>query len=328
MTKIKKKVFDKKLLFYCCLIALPLLQYAIFYVYVNFNSFVLAFSKLDTVGNSAPAGFNNFADVWNVIFGNYDKINNSVLKNKLLDATQKSNYVILGSFFGNSVIDYLLRSVVGMGGSLFFSYYIYKKKFCGGFFKVILFLPHIIPSIALVFIYSMAVNNGLSTILRKNFGVNLEFTLLDRSSPMAFGMVVFYSLFISFGTQTMMYLGAMNKINPSITEAGQLDGVSFIREFVSITVPCIFSTIATFIVVGLTGIFATDMGLYSFFGGDAPMSVKTIGYYMIKLTRDNTSVSEGTIWPYMSAMGLCFTIIVAPITIALKRLLDRVDPTK
>ena len=38
----KGKPFNKKDLFYYGLLALPLLQFSIFYIYVNFNSFILA----------------------------------------------------------------------------------------------------------------------------------------------------------------------------------------------------------------------------------------------------------------------------------------------
>lgn len=308
MKKIKRKIFDKKLLFYCCLIALPLIQYSIFYIYVNINSFVLAFTNVDAVGNTSSAGFSNFVRVWNALFNNGETAENKI-------------YAV---YFSNAVIDYLVKTIVGTGGALFFSYYIYKKQLFGGFFKVILFLPQIIPGIAFISIYKLGLNNCISPMLG-SMGVDID-VLISANSPVVYEMVLFYSLFVSFGTQTMMYLGAMNKINPSITEAGQLDGVTFIREFVSITVPCIFSTIGTFIVVGLTGIFASDFGLYSFFQGAAPIKTRTIGYYIIKLTRDNTD--NQVLWPYISTLGLYFTLVVAPVTLCLKRLLDKLDPTK
>ena len=65
---IKKKRFDKKLLFYIGLLALPLLQFCIFYVYVNFNSFVLAVKRYDVVNFTYEyVGFGNFEEVFNKV---------------------------------------------------------------------------------------------------------------------------------------------------------------------------------------------------------------------------------------------------------------------
>ena len=66
---IKKKRFDKKLLFYIGLLALPLLQFSIFYIYVNFNSIILAFKKYDVIEFSYDfVGFGNFETVFDNIF--------------------------------------------------------------------------------------------------------------------------------------------------------------------------------------------------------------------------------------------------------------------
>ena len=149
MSKIKKKQFDKKLLFYCCLIVLPLIQYMLFYVYVNFNSLLIAFSSYDKISNtSAFAGIDNFKEVIDTFFHSVESRN-------------------FGIRFRNSVTDYLIRTIVGTGGALFFSYYIYKKKLGGGLFKVILFLPQIIPGIVLISIYRFSVDTGIVSIYNK-----------------------------------------------------------------------------------------------------------------------------------------------------------------
>ena len=306
MSKIKKKHFDKKLLFYCCLVAFPLIQYILFYLYVNFNSLIMAFSSYDKISNTSTfVGFKNFAEVFETFFHSEESLN-------------------FGIRFKNSVIDYLIRTIIGTGGALFFSYYIYKKKLGGGLFKVVLFLPQIVPGIVLTSIYRFSVDTGIVSIYNKLVSEESRVISFLTEASTVYGTVLLFALFVSFGTQTMMYLGAMNKINPSITEAGQLDGVSYTREFFSITLPCIFSTVATFIVVGLTSIFSSDLGLYSFFSGNAPGESQTLGYYLLRLTNNNKT--NRAQWPFISAIGICFTIIVAPITIGLRKLMSKYDP--
>lgn len=307
MTKKKKKnIFDKKLLFYCCLLALPLLQYAIFYIGVNFNSFVLAFTSYDKLtGEQSFAGLANFSEVLNTFF----------------KSVEAKNFAIR---FKNSLINYGCSLIVGTGGAVLFSYYIYKKQFLSNFFKVILFLPSVIPGIAVISIYRYFVETGALSVYNAIAAEPL-YSFLNNDDTV-FGTVLFFSLFMGFGMQVMMYLGAMNNINPSITEAARLDGASFLRELWSITLPCIYPTLITFVVVGLTGIFTSDLGLYSFFASNAPGRSQTLGYYLFRETQSNaTNMAR---YPYIAAVGLCFTIIVAPITIVLKGVLDKCDPMR
>ena len=74
----------KKLWFYLAFIAFPVIHYLVFYVYINFNSFILAFrnyyiddsTKMLTFG---AAGLINFAEAWQVLVANSKVIGNSLL---------------------------------------------------------------------------------------------------------------------------------------------------------------------------------------------------------------------------------------------------------
>ena len=303
---IKKKRFDKKLLFYIGLLALPLLQFCIFYVYVNFNSFVLAVKRYNVVDFTYEfVGFGNFAEVFDKIF-----------------ETEKVAFAIR---FRNSLFNYVMTLVVGMVGALVFSYYIYKKQFLSGAFKIILFIPHIIPSVAIISIFKYFIDAGGVSLVNNVLKLeHLGITTFLRDDRFNYPVILSYSLFIGFGTQVLMYLGAMNKINPSITEAAELDGITFFRELWYITLPNVFSTIATFLVVGLTSFFTSDMGVYTMFATNASNNIQTIGYYLHRIII-GASANEAQ-WGYISAFGLCCTFIVAPLTYFLKQWLDKADP--
>ena len=64
-TAIKKKGNKGDLLFYSLLMIWPLLQFAVFYIYVNFNSFLMAFQIPRYDGSGAiDWGFQNFTMFW------------------------------------------------------------------------------------------------------------------------------------------------------------------------------------------------------------------------------------------------------------------------
>ena len=302
----KKKRVDKQLLFYIGLLALPMLQFTVFYIYVNFNSFVLAFQKYNVSNFSYDfVGFDNFKEVFTNLF-----------------ETEKVAFSIR---FKNSLFNYLMTLLIGMVGAIFFSYYVYKKQFLSGTFKIILFLPHIIPGVALISMFKYFIDAGGVSLVNDVLKLeHLGITTFLRDQRYNYAVILAFSLFIGFGTQVLMYLGAMNKINPSITEAAELDGITFFRELWYITLPNVFSTIATFLVVGLTSFFTADMGVYTFFAGNASNNIQTIGYYLNRMII-NASSNEAQ-WGYISAFGLCCTVIVAPLTYFLKQALDKADP--
>ena len=133
---VKKKKINKRtkqLIFYICLVALPLIQFCIFYIYVNFSSIMLAFQEFDPDTNKYVfAGLKNFEQIY-------------------LDW---SNMPILKVALKNSLILYGI-TLLCMIVSTLFSYYIYKKRTFSGLFKVVLFLPNIISGLilALIFMY-------------------------------------------------------------------------------------------------------------------------------------------------------------------------------
>lgn len=302
MEKIKKKPFDKKLLFCLCVIALPVLQFLLCYVYVNFNSFILAFTKYDKIANTTSfVGFDNFELVWKEMF-----------------ATEKVAFDVR---LRNSLVTYLFTLLVGMQFAVMFSYYIYKKRLFSGIFKIFLFLPHIIPGVVLISTYKYFVESGLVQLCQS---IGLEVSSFLTDVDLQFGTVLFFHLFMGFGTQVLMYLGAMDNINPAIIEAAQIDGITFFKELVLITLPCIFGTISTFVVVGITGIFTNDLGVYSFYANNADGNIQTLGYFLYRTTR--VSATNKAAWPRIATFGLYFTLVVAPISIGVRKIMDKADP--
>ena len=150
--------------------------------------------------------------------------------------------------------------------------------------------------------------------------------LLIAVERCADAMVVAMEKAQAMGLSNVFYIDMDVANIEEIFEAAKLDGVGFFRELWSITLPCIYSTIVTFFVAGLTGVFTSDMGLYSFFARNAPGELWTLGYYLLRATESNTTNQSK--WPEIATVGLYFTMVVAPITIFLKTFLDKKDPMR
>ena len=290
-----------KLLFYICLLVLPLTQFLIFYVYVNFNSFVLAFESYDVFTNTSKfVGFDNFEKIFNDLFVN-------------------------GSFnimFKNSLTAWIWTMFVGIPFSILFSNYIYKKGPLSNTFKTFLYMPQVISSVVLVIIFKYLSELGIPSLWKSITGETIEGLYTNKET--AFQTVLFFSIWAGFGTQVLMYLSSMSGIDLSISEAAKIDGVNYIQELWFVTIPMIFPTITTFILVGIAGIFNNQVNLYSFGGPSVPGEIETLGYYMyMQLQQNSTNV---TAWPKLSALALMFTFFVAPVTFFVRWLLNKYGP--
>ena len=289
----------KKWVFYTSMVTLPILQFLVFYIYVNFNSIVLAFQKYDySQGAYIFSRIDNFKQVF------YD--------------FQHVNY--LQHAFKNSFLLYFFSLLFGSTLAVLFSYYIYKKRLGSEVFKVILFLPSIISSVVLVIMFNYFVERAIPFFVKKLFDIKIS-GLLSKDLNTAFIVLVFYNIWIGFGPQMLMYSGAMNNISDEIIESAHLDGVNPIKEFLFIVFPLIWKTFTTFIIVGIAGIFTNQMNLFSFYGPSADFQLYTIGYYLYKAIQSNRTTLD--VYPYLSAMGITLTIAVIPVTVLVRYCMNK-----
>ena len=166
------------------------------------------------------------------------------------------------------------------------------------------------------------VDVGLVEIMAK-FGVEMLPPLGEPEMRMP--AVLFYNVMMSFGTNIIMYSSAMTRIPVSVVEYAAIDGVKPFREFISITIPLIFDTMSTFLIVGVTGIFTNQAGLFMLYASNAPDSAYTIGYY---LYREVLRASSDAAYPKIAALGLCITIITTPTVFGVRTLMNKLDPTR
>ncbi|GHV00710.1 ABC transporter permease [Clostridia bacterium] len=300
--KPNRKFMSKKtkdMIFYTVLIAFPIAQFAYFYVAVNVNSVLLAFKSYDILsGAYGFAGFSNFINIFKEFSGS-----NLMAKTAV-----------------NSLVAYAVGLIAGVPLALLFSFYITKKFPGHGFFKVILFLPSIISAIVMVVLFKYFVDRLYPEFMLRVFHKTVPGLLTDSRS--AFATVLFYSILVGFGTGVLVYSGAIARIPASLTEAAKLDGITSLREFWYITLPLIFPTISTFLIVGVAGIFTNQLNLFSFFSSSAEYEVYTFGYFLFA----QTAYAGTANYPRLAAYGLLFTLVAAPLTFGVKKLLEKLGP--
>lgn len=295
----------RDLIFYCAWMVIPLAFFILLYVFVNGGSIVLAFQST-TEGVTSFAGFNNFVEVVSEFLSN----------------------PALGIYLGKSLMIYGV-TVIFQFLPMLFSFYIYKRMAGHKIFTVILFLPTILSSIITVAIFRMVANQVIPEIMIRVFGTQVKPLLTNINT--AFGTLLFYSVWMGFGSGLLTQLAAMNSIDPSVREAAQLDGVTFFQEFWHIAFPATYQVIMLVFITGFAGIFTNQLNFYAFYGESTPhSSLGNLGYYIqvetLKANAGKLGAHHDFHW--LSAYGLMITLITVPITLLMKHFIFTYGPSE
>jgi ABC-type sugar transport system permease subunit len=305
--KFKKPKIDKgDLLFYCAFLAWPVLQFCVFYIGVNFNSVLLSFrfNELNETGTELITRYwtlESYKEAWEMLWYGDGK--------RYIAFTLKA---------------YLTTNIISVPLGLLFAYYIFKKLAGWSAFRVVLFLPSILSGVVVGLIYRYLFA-GLKLVI----GVNL----MDPVDGNLFLVLMFYNVWISFGTNVLMYSNKMSSISDEIIESAHLDGAVGIKEFWYIVLPLTYSTLSVFLITGVASMFVHQYGVIEMFNWAADDSIKSIGFWFFaqanqykKMLSLNDISAAGL--PTLAAMGIIMTIITVPIALTVRWALEKYGPSE
>ena len=302
---------QKRMTFYILMFALPLLQFLIFYLYVNFNSIIIAFQK--RLDGKVSFTSDNFKVAFDYFFSSKG-----------------------GEMMWNSLQLLLCQLLIVTPLGLLFSYYIAKGRAGASFYRIMLYLPQVLSLAVLAPLFKFVVNTVYPYVSLKFFDKPARALLSPTTATnIKFYTALVFTLWFSFGANVLIYTGAMSGIDQSIVESAQLDGVTTMQEFWHIYVPITFPTLTTFILTSLAGMFNNQMSLHMFFGNDA--EIRVFGYYFYRMASINTASiktldTSKVVGQYMTlgqlaALGLISTCILVPVTLLARKCLTKFGPS-
>ena len=293
LEKDKKKRKLKRNLFILSILAIPVVHWLVFWLYVNLNSILLAF-KL-------PSGSWSIETLKQVV-------------NELFEPNSD-----LGIALKNTMA-YFIKDVIMLFWQLIIAYLFYKKITWHRFFRIVFYLPAIISAVTMVTMFRALI--GSEGVVAKIFEqLNLEFPKLLRDSRYATKTIMFFTIWIGWGGEMLVLGGAFERIPAEVLEAAKLDGVGPVRELTQLIVPMIWPTISTLLILYATGLFNASGPIF-LFGTKGSYETWTLSYWIFHKVLYGGSGQYNTV----SAMGLIFTCIGVPIVMFVRWLFERVIP--
>ena len=294
----RRGFFNQRTLFIVTILAVPVLNWLIFWLFVNVQTIALAFRDARTDALTLK----NFVTFWNDLT---TPVGNSV-----------------GVALKNTLIYFATDMLIKLPLSLAIAYFIYKRIKGYKFFRIVFYLPAIISGVVMVTAYTKIIdpNGPLDSIIKLFGGKIPPYGLLGHKDT-ATAAIVGYYIWTGFTTNVLLFSGAMSRLPLEILESAKLEGCGPWKEITKIVFPLIWPTVTTVIIFTLTGIFNAG-GPILLFGADQ-YETTTISYWIFKqLYGDGIQGGTGN-YNVVSCTGLCFTMVGVPIIMTIRWLLER-----
>jgi ABC-type sugar transport system permease subunit len=301
--KRKRKIRKVRVIFIALMLAYPVAQFLVTFVYVNSETIRLAFSGFDvSSGKYVWVGAKNFGNFF-----------------KLLQVNANARKIIYNSLFYMPVTCFILLPV-----SVISAYFLFKKMPLAKIFRFIFFLPSIIPIVALTLAFKLSFDSdiGPATMIMRPIlrvlhavipAIPAEITYFG-AEPNAQIMIFIYCLWAGVGYNIVLVTGAISRVPVEIYESCRLEGVGFFRELFQFVVPLIWPTVVTMFMLGMTSVLTVYLQPMLLTNGR--LNTYTISFDIFISAQTGKGIENA------AASGLMLSLIGAPVILGIRAALN------
>lgn len=299
----------RKFPFVYLIIALPVIQIAIFFFYVKFSALAMSFQ--DEYGNWSLVSFER-------VFKAFKTGSDHLSYNPW-------------QMIGNSLQIWVIQHVIGFAVSILTSYILTRHMIGSKFFRLVFYVQAIVGAVVFSSIMKeMYMRGGVIFTLLKDLGVELPAQALKNgllgADETAFTTLSWQIFAFTIAGGNMIVASAYMKIPKEIFESCELEGCGFFRETFQVAVPCVWPTLSTIIIFSLCSILTADYSMYLYSDGSGKKGMVSVGFYFY---RQQVAMSTATdpryLYGYASAFGMLMTIITIPIVLITKKVLAKLQ---
>lgn len=298
MQKGKQKRMSKTtvyFLLFCTVV--PVIAFLVFYVYPNFSAFAMAFTN-----SSGEPSFDNFTRFFEEITSQGTPLYEALINTLIV--------------FGIQLVTFPMKVLV--------SYFIYKKIPLANVYRVLFFLPSIIFSVAVAFVFQrmVGVNGFIAEFVQNIMGLEYAPELL-ADSRFANYTIWFKMLWLQFPGDLIIWGGTFARIPVDVLESARVDGVTWWTEFTQIIVPLVWPTVALKMVLMTCGLFGATAGEWLMTSGEYGTMTFTSWIYNT-MYRGAGGSYRSNMFNYLSAVGTLMTVISVSMAVIVRKITDKV----
>ncbi|NLU52717.1 MAG: sugar ABC transporter permease [Clostridiaceae bacterium] len=234
--------------------------YIIFVIYPIVRSFFYGFYEWNGLGEPIYIGLKNFQDI---------------LKDNIFWLSFKNNiFVVVASILGQIPLGLFLAIVLN------------SKLKGAGFFRSVLFIPMILSTVVVGLLWSTLLNYQMGVVNYILQSLGLEKLALDWLGNPDIAMYTVCAVIIwqFFSLYMIIFLAALQNIPNDILEAANIDGANELRKFFSITLPMLWPTVMTAVVLCISGSMRSFDLVYVMTQGGPANATELMATYMYNKT--------------------------------------------
>ena len=295
----KKKTPISKIIFIISFLILPVLNFLIFYVFVNFSSIIMAFRQ--TVDGKTIWTFENFR----MFFREFGKESS-----------------LLREAFSNTAKSFLIIEIMFVVG-FFVSYFLYKKILFHKVFRTLFFLPGLLAGtiVSSYIIKMVSLDGPIAPLVQKLWKLDDLPMLLDDSryaNKTIFAVLIWSSV----PSNMVLWGGAFSRIPEEVLESAKLDGVNWIQEAFRIIIPIIWPSFAIQLILSFVGFFGASGSVFLLTQGE--LGTMTISCWLyLQLYNNVGNMDASNVYNYMSAIGIIMTLLTMIVVVITRNITNR-----
>ena len=292
----RKNAFKRsQLIFIWGWLALPIIKWIIFYWGTNFSSFANAFQ--DPV--SKQFSMINFKLAWESMW-------------------VSDSFDSLKVGFENTLKYFLTNNLIKLPIQLITCYFLYKQIKGYKVYRFILYLPAILPGVAMAAVFKeMVVSGGVLDAM----GFNIPSNGLLGMPETTTNTILAYTVWTGICGNMLLYCGAMHRIPIEVLEAARIDGIGPWREFTSLILPMIWPTLSTCLVLACCDFLSTSGPILLLASDSYSLRSTTISYWIWSKVYAGGVQGAGQ-YNLVSAAGLILTAISVPLVLLIRKTFD------
>lgn len=302
-----KKPRSRKLIkntFIIVMLAYPVAHFLLMWVYVNIDALLLSFQryyllrevdgKVEFVNEYVFVGLDNY---------------------RLLLQSIRIQRNIREMLF-NSFLYFPVTCFLSIPLASAFSYFLFKKVPASNLFRVLFFLPAIMPVVVMTMVFKFSFNDvfGFVNPALKSLGISNP-PIWFGQKPWARITVFMYCIWAGLGYNIVLLSGAMGRVPHEIIEYGKIEGIGMFREFRSVMIPLIWPTITTLFVLGMTSVLTVFMQPHFLTEGGLGTNTISLNIYVNTLKGEKMTDS--------ATLGLFATAIFVPVILGVRKLMSK-----
>jgi ABC-type sugar transport system permease subunit len=272
---------------------IPVLMVVIFYFYCNFESFFMAFRRVE-----------------------HEKVGWSLYNFKWFFRQFGAEGTLMKEAFLNTLMWWGIQMFLVVFG-VFTAYFIYKKIVGYKVFKVVFLIPGLVSAVVMTYMVQSML--GPSSIITKwvmGDHYTGEYNLLTNPKYAKTWLII-KSFPFAVATNMLIWVGSMSRIPESVIESAKLDGAGWLTEMFRIVIPMILTAVGITLCSNISGLFTANGGEFLYTQGRyGTMTLNTWLYLQIYRPTTNSHYQA-------AAVGWIMTIIIAPIIMVTRHFMNK-----